>query len=284
MQKQFTRWILAGLAGAAMMFHTGCCARCASGIPPTDTSGMSLRDRLDGFSVAAHQGGVLHLDKNTIRRFERARRSGADIVEMDLRLTADGVPVVYHDEHVRVANLFRGPEIAKTPLERLRRHRVWGQRIPTFEEVLQWSAGRIVINAEFKERDVVVPAVALARQYGAHDWVYFQCKSDPERYALARATDPAIPLLYKPADDADLDWALGLNDDNLLVIELGENMRRPGVVARVHAAGKLASYNAWRLDRLYEIPGAVCDKVFALGIDIAVTNRPACCACQREAP
>ena len=48
--------------------------------------------------VIAHRGGAKESTENTISAFQRAIQIGADGIETDLRLTADGVVVVYHDE------------------------------------------------------------------------------------------------------------------------------------------------------------------------------------------
>jgi glycerophosphoryl diester phosphodiesterase len=47
--------------------------------------------------VVAHRGDSAHAPENTMPAFERAVRLGADGLEFDVRLTADGVPVVHHD-------------------------------------------------------------------------------------------------------------------------------------------------------------------------------------------
>jgi len=49
--------------------------------------------------VIAHRGGALESTENTIGAFQRAVRIGAAGIETDIRLTRDGVVVVYHDEY-----------------------------------------------------------------------------------------------------------------------------------------------------------------------------------------
>ncbi len=54
----------------------------------------------DGQWVAAHRGGKHLWPENTLLAFERALERGAHMLEMDIRSSADGVPVVIHDETV----------------------------------------------------------------------------------------------------------------------------------------------------------------------------------------
>ncbi|HSB11910.1 MAG TPA: glycerophosphodiester phosphodiesterase family protein [Blastocatellia bacterium] len=49
--------------------------------------------------VIAHRGGALESTENTIEAFQRAVRIGADGIETDIRLTRDGVVVIYHDDY-----------------------------------------------------------------------------------------------------------------------------------------------------------------------------------------
>lgn len=242
------------------------------------SSAESLRERLAGFSVGAHRGGAYGLDSNTLHRFEKARRKGADIVEMDLRATKDGVPVVIHDEKLSGFGKSGRGVVSEMTLADVKRRRAFPcYPIATFEEVLQWAKGRVVINAEFKTLDVIAPAIQLVQQYDAFDWVYFQTKSDHARYEKARNEDARVNLLYKPIDDDDLLWALGLDDENLVVIELYAPTRTPENIALIHEHGKLASENSWHFSRTREFFRPACRKVFALGIDIAITERPRCC-------
>ena len=64
--------------------------------------------------VIAHRGGALESTENTIAAFQRAVKIGAAGIETDIRLTRDGVVVVYHDEYFgRVEGL---PERQRTRL------------------------------------------------------------------------------------------------------------------------------------------------------------------------
>lgn len=56
-----------------------------------------LRD-LDARLVIGHRGDSAHAPENTLDSFQRALAAGADAIELDVRVTRDGVPVVIHDE------------------------------------------------------------------------------------------------------------------------------------------------------------------------------------------
>jgi glycerophosphoryl diester phosphodiesterase len=48
------------------------------------------------FEIVAHRGVATQYPENTIPAFLRAIELGADAVELDVRLTKDKIPVVYH--------------------------------------------------------------------------------------------------------------------------------------------------------------------------------------------
>jgi glycerophosphoryl diester phosphodiesterase len=243
----------------------------------------SLRERLQGPRVGAHAGGIWRIAPDTLKRFAAAHAAGADIIGLDLRLSRDGVPVVYHDETLDLRTWCDGPVHDKTVVElQTCRFKVSRERIPTLEEVLQWSAGQVVIDAEPKEIDTIEPAIALVQRYHAQDWLYLQSKSDPERYARARAADPRSALSFRVETEAELQWVLERHDQRLLIVELGPAMCRPEVIDRVRAASKIASVNAFRHGRFGELFGAQCAWAYRQGIGIAMSDRPGSCAAQRD--
>jgi len=52
-------------------------------------------------SIIAHRGASADAPENTVEAFRLAWQQGADAIEMDLRLTADGQVIVFHDEDLR---------------------------------------------------------------------------------------------------------------------------------------------------------------------------------------
>jgi glycerophosphoryl diester phosphodiesterase len=102
--------------------------------------------------VIGHRGNRAHAPENTVESFAQAVAAGADAIELDVHLTADGVPVVIHDPHVRRTTSGAG-EVAHMTFDELRRldagarftpdkgksypYRGLGHRIPSLDEVLE---------------------------------------------------------------------------------------------------------------------------------------------------
>jgi glycerophosphoryl diester phosphodiesterase len=111
--------------------------------------------------VIAHRGASADERENTIPAFERAIELGADFVELDVQASADGALVVFHDLDLERLTPLRGP-IRRRPLAELREH-----GIPTLEEVVDVTRGRIGLMAELKSpylyrrHDVVGRSLAL---------------------------------------------------------------------------------------------------------------------------
>lgn len=94
--------------------------------------------------VVAHRGASGEEQENTLPAFERAIELGADYVEFDVQASSDGGLVVFHDLRLDRLTPAAGPLRAR-PLAELRE-----LGIPTLEEVLELTTGRIGVMAELK--------------------------------------------------------------------------------------------------------------------------------------
>jgi glycerophosphoryl diester phosphodiesterase len=118
--------------------------------------------------VHGHRGARAMYPENTIPAFEYAIKAGADVLEMDLAVTKDGVLVISHDPHLN-PEICRGPQpnalIRSLTLQQVRQYDcgvlknprfakqqpVPGTRIPTLDEVLGLSSqGAFEYNIETK--------------------------------------------------------------------------------------------------------------------------------------
>ena len=254
-------------------------------VASAETSVELLRKRLQFPAVGGHQGLMsLKPFSDTLGAFEKARRDGVDIVEMDLHISKDGVPVIYHDDQLDRWTDCKG-KVQDKNLDELKKCQFntdKSAKIPTFEEVLQWSQGRVVVNAEFKEDNSIEPAIRLVEKYNALSWTYFQTKNSRQKYLKARKANETVALLYVIDNRAELDWVFSLNDPALLVIELHPQVRTEEIISLIHTAGKLSSENSWHFSKSNELFGATCTELFKLKIDIAISNRPKSCLQQKK--
>lgn len=254
-------------------------------LPATAVHTTIARDvgNLKGPLVAAHRGGFFGAP-NTLRQFLDTMDAGAaDILEMDLQSTRDGVVLVYHDPELQTRTDCSGSIAAQDDLQvgHCRLHN--GEPLPRFENVLRAARGEAIVDAEFKTEEVIAPAIRLVTDGHAESGVYFQVGNDRRKYAAARRESANVYLQYKADSDEDLAWALALDDPRLIIIEMDRDFVSPDRIREAHAGGKLVSENSFRYQYTEERFSASCDEVFSQGIDIAVTNNPASCSQQRHA-
>ena len=114
--------------------------------------------------VVAHRGLSAEEPENTMRSFRRAAEVGCDLIEFDVHLSRDGVPVVIHDETLDRTTDGRDLVRDRT-LDELRRLDAGrGERIPTLAEVVEWAeAGAIGLSVEIKQP---TPALGLPAYEG----------------------------------------------------------------------------------------------------------------------
>lgn len=116
--------------------------------------------------IMAHRGNRAHCPENTLASFRRAVEEGADILETDLHLTADGVLVCIHDATVDRTTDGTGP-VAEMTLSELKQlsasygHPEFaGERIPILDEVIALLPPDRALALELKTDRFLGPAVA----------------------------------------------------------------------------------------------------------------------------
>jgi len=107
--------------------------------------------------IVAHRGYSGRYPENTASAFEAAIGAGADMIELDVCLTKDRIPVVIHDQtlerttdgHGMVSD-FKLSELKKLDAGSWFSPEFKGESIPTLEEILLKIKGKISVNIEIK--------------------------------------------------------------------------------------------------------------------------------------
>ena len=115
----------------------------------------------DGFWVIAHRGVSGSYPENTLSAFQAAIDIRAEMVELDVSISEDGIPVVVHDRTVDRTTDFEG-DVQSFSVEELKRMEVgaWfseefrGEEFPTLRESLELMKGQIAVNIEIKTEAV----------------------------------------------------------------------------------------------------------------------------------
>jgi glycerophosphoryl diester phosphodiesterase len=164
------------------------------------------------FRIVAHRGApTTDAPENTRAAFQRAIEIGADAVELDVRLTRDHVPVVYHYFYLDEVTTGSGPIFQHTAQE-IERVRVvgadrlgGGHAIPTLEEIINDFGSRIRLDIELKGPEPEVAEIVGNILGGFRDlWDTIEVTSfEPSLLRDVRRACPGIAtaLLYPPSED-----------------------------------------------------------------------------------
>jgi len=139
----------------------------------------------------AHRGGAAAGDENTAEAFERAVKLGYRYIETDVHATADGVPVVFHDDSLSrlTGHPGRVEDLRWSDLAGLR---VAGAAaIPRLDDVLA-SWPEIRLNIDVKADSGAVPAVRSIRRTAAQSRVLLASFSDARLAGLRRLAGPSV--------------------------------------------------------------------------------------------
>lgn len=235
--------------------------------------------------VVAHRGASADQPENTLRSFEAAVAAGADAVEFDVRMSADGHAVVLHDPSVDRTTDGHGL-VRDLTLDAVKRLRVRdgsgeGLEIPTLAETLNLLSGRVAIDIEIKnlpgepdhdpDHEFAVEATIRGLQASGFVGAVLISSFNPWSIARSRALAPEIPTgllavgampladALALASDGDHGWVLPAAS---AVLEAGEE-----IVGRARAAG--LRLGTWIVD-----DPTIAAELVGWGLDAIATNDP----------
>ncbi|MBI4201937.1 MAG: glycerophosphodiester phosphodiesterase [Chloroflexi bacterium] len=240
---------------------------------------MAITDLLDHRRplVIAHRGASGEAPENTMAAFELALEQGADAIELDVHLTSDGFPVVFHDDELGRTTNGRGL-VRSMPLTELKGldagawfdRRFAGQRIPMLEEVVAWARRKLPLLIEVKNiphryRGIeasVTGVLERARVLGEHEILSF------DHVAMRRFKNREPELLTGVCYRGDvIDHVALAKAAGATVLHPAVHDMRPDGLREAHAAGLLVI--PWTADSVEDIRALAL-----LGVDGFMTNYP----------
>ncbi|MGZ4546889.1 MAG: glycerophosphodiester phosphodiesterase [Blastococcus sp.] len=151
----------------------------------------------------AHRGGAIEHLENTLPAFEACVDQGYQYLETDVRVTADGVLVVFHDATLeRVTD--RTGRIESLPWSEVAAARIGGREpILRLEDLLgAWPDVRF--NLDIKAAGVLAPLVRTIRRLKVADRICLGSFSDARIAAARRLFGPAVCTALGPRGVAAL--------------------------------------------------------------------------------
>jgi len=221
-------------------------------------------------AFVAHRGGIVPgYPENTIAAFRQAMKHGAEVIESDLRGTKDGEIVIMHDETLDRTTNGKGKVTDSTPAELKRLDAGAGERIPTYEEVLQLVAGTgVKLLLDIKESPLLDKrrVVRLTEKYNAALNVIVGPRNLDDLRAF-RALNPNLRTLgfIRNVEDIEPFARAGVDIIRLWPKWIYAN---PDLVKKVHQLGK----PVWTTAN--DAPREELEKLIKLGVNGILSDLP----------
>ncbi|HUG87752.1 MAG TPA: glycerophosphodiester phosphodiesterase [Actinomycetota bacterium] len=235
--------------------------------------------------VIAHRGASADHPENTLAAFAAAAEAGADLVELDARITADGVAVALHDLDLDRTTDARGA-VHAMPLAEVKRADASGgrgprQEVPTLAEVLELLAETGTgVDVEIKnlpgepsyERGGAAIVEAVLGALEGFPGAAIVTSFDPSSLRTARRLAPEVAtgLLTLGAEGPEAALDLVLEDGHPWLLPHVFAVDRGGDELLGAARDRGVAVGTWTVD-----DEAAIERLFARGVAAVATNRPA---------
>lgn len=237
----------------------------------TPSSAQTTPSKTAEVAFVAHRGGIVPgYPENTLAAFREAIRHGAEVIEIDLRGTSDGAIVIMHDETVDRTTNGKGAVTSHTLAELKALDAGAGQRIPTYEDVLQFVAStgvKLLLDIKPSPSLDKPQVVRLTEKYNAVQNVIVGPRSVDDLRAF-KALNPNLRTLgFIPrAEDIEPFVNAGIDIIRLWPEWIYAN---PALVPKVHSLGRPVWTTAG------EAPRDELQKLITLGVDGILSDFPA---------
>ncbi len=195
---------------AMVLMTMGCTAPRTNDLPAANRAEEIVAEMHNPFSkkvlVASHRGDWRNWPENSLPAIESVIDMGVDIMELDLKLTADSVLVLCHDATIDRTTTGKGrvcdityDSICKCTLKRAHGVKTDSMRMPTLREALSVCKDRIVVNVDqgYEYYDLVL---AITEELGITDQILIKGKR-PVPTVAAKMAEHSHNMMYMPIID-----------------------------------------------------------------------------------
>lgn len=235
--------------------------------------------------VIGHRGNSGEAPMNTLIAIEEAIQLGADMVEVDVNLTADGVPILIHDHIVDETTNGTGSvfsytfeEIKKLDAGSWKGAKYAGEKVPSLMEALDLGKGRIGFSLDLKTERAIPALIRAVTEARMRDEVVI-CGCYVSTARMIKEIDPDLTVL------------LNLHPD---VEKLARNGRMEEFISTYISQARMAGLPALNLNHRYLTPQllrrahmqalsvwaftvddeSTMRKLIEMGVDAIYTNYP----------
>lgn len=198
--------------------------------------------------IAAHRATNDHYPENSMEAIAESIRIGIDIIEVDIRQSKDGELVIMHDRTIDRTTNGSGNVDGHT-LSELKGYNLTFNdsitpfRVPTFEEVLQLTKGKILLDIDFKleDMDAIKKTYALIEKYGMENQILFFLYDYTETPRLQQL-NPKIRIMPRAYSKKDVRAILKM--DHIDIIHVDESYYKASTMRRILRSGARVWMNA----------------------------------------
>lgn len=229
-----------------------------------------------GILIASHRGMVVgNIPHNTIAAFEAAILQGTDILETDVTVSGDGIPVIFHPRQEK-NQLGLDVHIDQMPLSEIRELRYLNScraktecGIPTVDEYLEHFKNRGIINLDHCW-DFLPLIIDTVRRHGMEDQILLKAPAKLEYAKIMEELAPDIMYMpiYKEVDEITPElekMKLNFAGAELVFAQDTSPLAQDAYLEMHHKAGRVLWCNAILYNCLKPLSGGHTDDISVVG-------------------
>jgi glycerophosphoryl diester phosphodiesterase len=216
--------------------------------------------------VIGHRGSAGNAFENTMDSIRKAVNIGVDLIEIDVQLSADGIPILFHDHSLNQKTNLSGKLADYTSAEIAQNMRTLDQQqLPTLQEACaEIAKGKSKLYLEVKSPDAIIPIIRVLQKSAIKD--YYLASFYHSLLAKAKSHDDRIKTIA--IFEAEIvDCVSYLKRISADIASIGYNSFSLRNFNELKQAG--ISVFVWTIDQPQEI-----DEFINLGVDGIVSNYP----------